>query len=108
MNYKMIARFYALILGIEGMFMLPALALSLYDGTTRTTWAFLNTLAILAVVVCVLAVFSVRAERRFFVKEGLICVGSGWVLMSLFGCLPFWLSGEIPQFIDALWRKTAF
>ena len=33
MNYKMIARFYVLILGIEAIFMLPALAISYYDGT---------------------------------------------------------------------------
>ena len=104
MNYKMIARFYALILGIEAIFMLPALAISYYDGTERTTNAFLMTLAVMAVVILFLSVFSIRSERGFYVKEGLVCVGSGWVLLSLFGCLPFFLSGEIPQFVDALFE----
>ena len=104
MNYKMIARFYALILGIEAVFMLPALAISYYDGTERTTNAYLMTLAAMAVVILFLSVFSIRSERGFYVKEGLVCVGSGWVLLSLFGCLPFFLSGEIPHFIDALFE----
>ena len=104
MNYKMIARFYALILGIEAIFMLPAFAISYFDGTTVTTRAFGETLAIMAVACLVLLVFSVRAGKGFYVKEGLICVGSGWVLMSLFGCLPFVFSGEIPQFIDAFFE----
>ena len=104
MNYKMIARFYAFILGIEAVFMLPALGISFLDGNEKTMWAFLMTLAVIAAVVLVLGIFSVRAGRGFYVKEGLICVGSGWILMSLFGCLPFFLSGEIPRFIDALFE----
>ena len=31
-------------------------------------------------------------------------MGVSWILMSLFGCLPFYLSGEIPSFIDALFE----
>ena len=104
MNYKMIARFYAFILGIEAVFMLPALGIGFLDGDRKTTWAFVATIAAIAVVVLVLGIFSVRAGRGFYVKEGLICVGSGWILMSLFGCLPFFLSGEIPRFIDALFE----
>ena len=100
----MIARFYAFILGIEAVFMLPALGISFLDGNEKTMWAFLMTLAVIAAVVLVLGIFSVRAGRGFYVKEGLICVGSGWILMSLFGCLPFFLSGEIPRFIDALFE----
>lgn len=104
MNYKMIARFYAWILGIEAFFMLPALVIGIADGTTRIVQAFLITIAVMLGVVGLLASFSIRAEKGFYVKEGLVCVGSGWVLMSLFGCLPFFLSGEIPQFIDALFE----
>ena len=104
MNYKMIARFYAFILGIEAVFMIPALAISIHDGADRTMWAFLITVAFTAAIACTLALLSHQAEKGFYVKEGLVCVGSGWVLLSLFGCLPFFLSGEIPHFIDALFE----
>ena len=104
MNYKMIARFYAFILGIEAVFMIPALAISIHDGADRATWAFLIAIALAAAAACTFGLLSYRAEKGFYVKEGLICVGSGWVLLSLFGCLPFFLSGEIPHFIDALFE----
>ena len=58
MNYKMIGRLFALILAIEAVFMLPALAISLYDGTAPTTRGFLITLAILAFLVVLLALCS--------------------------------------------------
>ena len=104
MNYKMIARFYAFILGIEAIFMIPALGISIYDGTHRTTWAFLVTILTMGAVAAAMGLLSRKAEKGFYVKEGLLCVGSGWVLMSLLGCLPFWLSGEIPHYIDALFE----
>lgn len=104
MNYKMIARFYAFILGIEAVFMIPALGISIYDGSERTTWAFLIAISSIAAVACTLALLSCKAPKGFYVKEGLICVGSGWVLLSLFGCLPFFLSGEIPHFVDAFFE----
>ena len=34
----------------------------------------------------------------------LVCVGVSWIIMSLLGCLPFWLSREIPRFIDAFFE----
>ena len=107
MNYKMIGRLFALILAIEAVFMLPALAISLYDGTAPTTRGFLITLAILAFLVVLLALCSRGAKKSFFAKEGMFCVGASWILMSLVGCLPFWISGEIPSFIDALFEMVS-
>ena len=104
MNYKMIARFYALILGIEAVFMLPALGISYYDRTDAMTDALLVTIVIIALITVALAILSRNVEKGFYAKEGLVCVGSGWILMSLLGCMPFWLSGEIPHFIDALFE----
>ena len=107
MNYKMMGRFLALILGMEAVFMLPAVGISLYDGTEHTTHAFLISIGILVLVAAVLALFSRRAESGFFAKEGLFCVGISWILMSVFGCLPFVFSGEIPHFIDALFETVS-
>ncbi len=104
MNYRMMSRFLALILAVEAVFMLPALGISLFDGTSHVTRGFLITLGVMAAVVGILAVFARHAESGFFAKEGLFCVGISWILMSLFGCLPFCLSGEIPRFIDALFE----
>ena len=71
MNYKMMARFLAFILLGEGIFMLPALGISLYDGTTHVTKAFLITLGIVFVTAGLLLLVTRRASKRFFAKEGL-------------------------------------
>ena len=107
MNYKMMGRFHALILAIETLFMLPALILCLVDGRSKTAVAFAVSIALTAVAAALLALISKGAKRDFFVREGLVCVGSSWIVISLFGCLPFWLSGEIPRFIDALFEMVS-
>ena len=50
MNYKMMGRFLSLILAIEGIFMIPALLISLFCAETMAVWGFLTALAVVAVV----------------------------------------------------------
>lgn len=107
MNYKMMGRFHALILAIEAVFMLPALLISLIDGTEKVTFAFLISIGVIAFTAGLCAILSRGAKRDFYAEEGLICVGSSWLSMSIFGCLPFFLSGEIPNFIDALFEMVS-
>ena len=104
MNYKMMGRFIAQILTIGAVFMLPALAISLYYGEQRAALAFLATLGIIAAVIGLLHLTCRSALSAFFAREGLVCVGVGWIVLSLLSCLPFWFSREIPRFIDALFE----
>ena len=104
MNYKMMGRFLALIMAVEGVFMLPALAISLADGTDHVTRSFLITLGAIVLFAGLLSFFCRKAYKGFFAKEGLFCVGVSWIAMSVFGCLPAFLSGEIPNFVDALFE----
>ncbi len=103
----MMGKFLSLIFAVEAVFMIPSLGISLADGTTATTHAFLWCIVGLLVLAALLALFSRNARNVFFAREGLFCVGISWILMSLFGCLPFWLSGEIPSFIDALFEMVS-
>ncbi len=104
MNYKMMGRFIAQILTIEGLFMIPALILSLVFGETGAMWGFLYTIGAIAAAVIVLTLLCRGAPSAFYAKEGLVCVGASWVVLSLFGCLPFWISREIPAYIDAFFE----
>ena len=61
-------------------------------------------IGIILVLAGILALLSRKATRDFYAREGLICVGSSWIIMSLVGCLPFVLSGAIPNYIDALFE----
>ncbi|MBO7185139.1 MAG: TrkH family potassium uptake protein [Oscillospiraceae bacterium] len=104
MNYKMMGRFMGNILLVEALFMLPAGIISLCYGEVNTMWSFLASAAITLAVSLILRLLCKGAPSAFYAKEGLVCVGLSWIAMSLFGCLPFWLSKEIPLFIDAFFE----
>jgi trk system potassium uptake protein TrkH len=104
MNYKRIGKFLAQILSIEALFMIPALLISLCLGEMNAVIGFLISLVIIAVVAGGLFFFCKDNKRGFYAKDGLVCVGIGWIAMSLLGCLPFFISGEIPNYLDALFE----
>ena len=104
MNYKMMGRFLAQLLSIEGIFMIPALCISLYCGDASAVRGFLWTLAVIAVLELVLQLLCRGAPSAFYAKEGLVCVGISWIVLSLVGCLPFYISREIPSYVDAFFE----
>lgn len=106
MNFKMIGRFIAQILIIEAGMMVPALGISLTDGEKETT-AFAQSILLTAAAALVLFLLCRKAKRGLYAKEGYACVGLCWIAMSLLGCLPFVLSGTIPQYIDALFEMVS-
>ena len=107
MNYKMMGRFLSLILAIEGVFMLPALAISLFRGETMAVNGFLAAIGIIALLWLILFLLCRGAPSAFYAKEGMVCVGISWIVLSLTGCLPFWISREIPSFIDAFFETVS-
>ena len=104
MNYKMMGRFVAQTLTAVTVLMIPALIISLCAGETAAVNGFLMTLAVSAVLIAVLFLSCKGAPNVFGAKEGLVCAAISWIVMSLVGSLPFWLSREIPQYIDAFFE----
>ena len=104
MNYKMMGRFIAQILSIEALFMIPALGIGLYGGENAAVRGFLITLGLIALVCSVLFLICRGAPSAFYAKEGMVCVGVSWIALSLLGCLPFCISGEIPSYVDAFFE----
>ena len=107
MNYKMMGRFNAMILAIEAVFMIPPLLISLFLKENASFQAFLASMGITLAVAALLALFSRGARKDFFAREGLICVGSSWLLMSALGALPLFFSGFVPNYIDALFEMVS-
>lgn len=104
MNYKMMGKFIGLLLVVESVFMIPALIISLCRREHGSIIGFTVTIVVLWGLGMLLRLLGRRAKKSFFAKEGLVCVGLGWLIMSLLGCLPFFLSGAIPHYIDALFE----
>ncbi|MDD6306027.1 MAG: TrkH family potassium uptake protein [Clostridiales bacterium] len=107
MNYKMIGRFIGKILLVEAAFLAPALLISIFFQETEAARAFFITIIINIVVAGVMLGAAKGAQKGFHVREGLVCVGISWIAMSVLGCLPFFLSGAIPNYVDALFETVS-
>lgn len=104
MNYKIVGRFLSQILFLEAVLMLPAFLICIVDHTYRAGAAFLLSMGITVFVAAALFLFCRKAEKKFYAREGMVCVSVSWMAMSVLGCLPFFLSGEIPNYLDALFE----
>lgn len=107
MNYRMMGKFISRILLVEAVFMLPALLIAVYHGEGETVFGFLTGMVITLAAALLLYLFCRKARKGFYAREGLVCVGASWIMMSLLGCLPFYFSREIPRFIDALFETVS-
>ncbi len=104
MNYKMMGRFVGRILMVEGVFMVPALLISLFEREFAAVRGFVWSLVIILAVAWLLIGICRGSKNKFYAKDGLACVAISWIIMSLLGCLPFCISGAIPRFIDAFFE----
>lgn len=104
MNFRMIGRIISFIIIIEAAFMLPAMLLCAFGGQKGSAVAFLISIGIMLAAASALWLISRNAKKGFYARDGLICVGFSWIVMSLLGALPFVFSGEIPNYIDALFE----
>ena len=100
----MILRFISKILMMESIFMIPAYLLSVGYKEDAASKAFLITILFTIVISAVLYMLTKGPKQKFYAKEGLVCVGICWIVLSLVGALPFFLSGSIPNYIDALFE----
>ena len=91
---------------VEAALMLLPVAVALIYGETGRLAAFLIPLVLLAVIGLLLGKRA-PADTAIYAREGLVIVALSWVLMSVFGALPFVISGEIPSFVDAFFETVS-
>ncbi len=105
MNVSMLVYILGSVLKIEGAFLaLPSIVAILYRE--KSLWAFLVTMCFCLAVGVGLS-WKKPADTAFYSKEGFLAVSLSWIFLSLFGCAPFVLSGEIPSFTDALFETIS-
>lgn len=104
MNYRMLIYLLSVILLIEAAFLLvPMLVAAIYG---EPVMPFLITVGIL-VAVSLPGILQKPKNTKIYAKEGFVTVALSWLLMSLFGALPFTLSGAIPSFVDAFFETCS-
>ena len=84
--------------------MVPALIISLAGQNSQAILGFALSILVILAVAGVLMFFARKAKKGFYAREGMVCVGLAWIVMSLLGCLPFWISREIPSYLDGLFE----
>lgn len=107
MNYKMMGRFTAQMLLIEGIFLIPALLISLFLGESTAAYGFAVTLGLIALVGGPMYFFCRDAKSAFYATDGMVCVAVSWLVLSLVGAIPFYVSEAIPFYIDALFETVS-
>ncbi|MCF0117080.1 MAG: TrkH family potassium uptake protein [Bacilli bacterium] len=106
MNHRMIFNILGKILVLEAALLLFPLGVSLiYQEQSWYAWV----ITIASLLVCgLLLVFLIKPKHNdFYAKDGFVVVGLSWVVMSLFGCLPFVISRQIPSFVDAFFETIS-
>lgn len=105
MNIKAIRYILGWVLNIEGAFMLMPFFVSLMYGE-KHGWSFFM-VALLCAIVGGLSVIRKPKNMVIYEKEGFLIVAFSWILFSIFGCLPFVMNGDIPNFTDALFETVS-
>lgn len=104
MNYRMIWQIIGKVLLIEASLMILPLVAALWYG--ESALPFIASMAA-CVAVGVLLTRIPRSRDEIFAREGFAIVGLSWVVISLFGALPFVISGDIPNYLDALFETVS-
>lgn len=105
MNKRMTIYILGRMLGVEAALMLiPAIVSVIYG---ESGWkAFLITSGILFFLYLLLGRKKPK-DSTIYGKDGFVIIASAWILWSLFGALPFWISGAIPSYIDAVFETVS-
>lgn len=95
-----------MILMAESAFMVLPMLVSVFYGEYEVLMPFVYSIA---VTFCVAAFFGLKKPKNdlVFARESYIAVAAGWIFVSFFGAMPFYLSGSIPSLIDAFFETVS-
>lgn len=106
MNKRSIIYILGWVLIVDAVAMQIGTITSLIYGE-KEAWYFVLT----GVVSAILGILAIKVKKPknmvLYQKAGFASTALSWILLSLVGCMPFWLSGEIPSFIDAFYETVS-
>ncbi len=107
MNYKKLGQILGKIMILEGTLMIAPLIVSLvYNEGIVNALAFIVPVIILVSIGSILQIFKPKTNM-IYQKEGFALVVIVWLVMSLFGAIPFVINGDIPNYVDAFFEITS-
>ena len=106
MNFRIVGLTLGILLVIESVAMLLGLPFSIYHGDHDIISVLLSS-GITLVAGGILALSLRKARRNVGKREAYLIVTFGWIGLSLFGTLPFVISGAIPDFTNAFFETIS-
>lgn len=105
MNFSVIRYVIGIVLKIEGLlFILPCIVGLIYGEKEFLSFLICS----VATVALGYAVSAKKPKNQvFYAREGFVTVAASWIVLSLCGCIPFILNGDIPHFADAFFETVS-
>lgn len=117
-NLPVIGKAIGILITIEGVFLLLSLPFSVYYSNPdfsqvhlfhpgKDFWPMLLSSFLMLLVGLVITFFYRKAKTALSKREGFIIVTFSWIVISVFGALPFYLSGDIPIYTNAFFETMS-
>ena len=107
MNFSIIIRFLGILLVIEGLFIFTALPFSYYYGGSDFNSILISGIITLIFGILFRLITKEANEKSIGKREGYVIVTFSWIVMSVFGTLPYIISNSIPSFTDAFFETIS-
>ena len=107
MNFAILSFIIGFILQFEDLFLLLPWIVGMIYGEYHVALIYLVTAAVCFILGKLLSFRHTGRFKELYVREGFTAVALGWFVMSVFGAIPFVLTGEIPFYIDALFETIS-
>jgi len=106
MNYRLLLFIIGWILKFEALFLLLPALVGVFYQEYRYSLTYMGVAALCLVIGVFCSLFG-KKSTQLYPKDGFMAVSMGWIVMSIFGALPFLFTGEIPSFTDALFETIS-
>ena len=105
MNYSIVLYILGCVLKFESaVLVLPALVGLIYREHASVSYL---AVAVLCLILGVLLTHKKPRSTNLYTREGFVAVALSWIIMSIFGAIPFVLTGDIPFYVDALFETIS-
>ena len=106
MNRRMILYIVGTVVKIEAaLLVLPLIVSLIYNEACSKD--FVISIVIALVAGFALTLISRPGNKVIYAKEGFVIVSLAWIALSAIGALPFYISGEIPSYVDAFFETVS-
>ena len=105
MNIKRVIKYIGIMMMLLAVLMVFPFICGLIYRESSTKYFIIVAIPLLIIGLILSRIFD--DDDKFYSAEGFATVSLGWVVLSIFGALPFYLSGEIPNVIDAIFETVS-